>query len=457
MSLKKQIEADFGVSALESPQMESFVDKCAAAYCGHPYWVDEENHISTVNLAKSVCSEISRLTMLGAGLRVSGGPRAVWLQSEVDRFYYTLREWVEYGCSFGTVILKPDSNGDVSVFVPGSFVVTEAKGGRITGAVFKDVRRDIRREKLYYIRLESHRFLDDGKYEIINRCYLGGSENDFGVAVPISVTPWKDLAECVYIENIDKPLYGVFKTPQANNVDVSSPLGLPVFADALRELRDVDIAYSRNAKEVYDSKRMVLLDSDRLMSGRTKVTAANSAAIVKANGLPDYVKTVEADGYKEIYHEINPSLNTEERLKGINALLSQIGFKCGFSNGYFVFNEKSGMITATQVEADDRRTIQLIKDVRDSLEDCLNGLLYALDKMADLYDLAPVGAYTPVYDFGDIVYNREEDKQTWWKYVQMGKVPFWFYLVKFEGFTEEAAKELEAAAKPKETLFGLEV
>lgn len=456
MDFKKHVEDTFGVSVKESPAMENHVRECAEVYAGRPMWINWENHITTVNMAKSVCSEIARLVMLGVGIHVSGSLRAVWMQSQVNAIYKPLRDWVEYGCSYGTAILKPDCNGGVSIFLPGSFVVTDVKNGMITGAVFKEVRHSIRND-LCYIRLEANRFTDEGLYEVINRCYIGSNENDFSMPVPLSMTPWKNLAEVVYIKNVDKPLYGAFKTPQANNVDVGSPLGLPVFSDALNELEGLDTAYSRNAKEVYDSKRIVLLDSDRLMSGRAKVTAANSAAIVKANGLPDYVKTVEADGYKEIYHEINPSLNTEERLKGINALLSQIGFKCGFSNGYFVFNEKSGMITATQVEADDRRTIQLIKDVRDSLEDCLNGLLYALDKMADLYNLAPVGAYTPVYDFGDIVYNREEDKQTWWKYVQMGKVPFWFYLVKFEGFTEKAAKELEAAAKPKETLFGLEV
>ena len=159
----------------------------------------------------------------------------------------------------------------------------------------------------------------------------------------------------------------------------------------------------------------------------------------------------------DIYHEINPNLNTDMRLTGLNALLSQIGFKCGFSNGYFVFNEKTGMMTATEVEADDRRTIQLIKDMRDKLEDCLNGLLYALDKFADAYGLAPVGAYEPHYDFGDITYSYAEDKAHWLSYANANKIPFWYYLVKFENMTEEEAKALVEQAEPKETpLWGAE-
>ena len=171
--------------------------------------------------------------------------------------------------------------------------------------------------------------------------------------------------------------------------------------------------------------------------------------------LPKYVKNVFGSGDGSLYHEINPELRTEERLKGINALVSQIGFKVGYSAGYFVFNEKTGMITATQVESDDRRTIEFIKDVRDKLECCMDDLIYAMNVFADLYDLAPVGTYEVAYDFGDITYNRDEDRARWWGYVVQGKVRFWRYLVKFEGYTEEEAKLIEEETKEKNpTLFG---
>ena len=161
---------------------------------------------------------------------------------------------------------------------------------------------------------------------------------------------------------------------------------------------------------------------------------------------------------EEFYHEINPQLNTDTRLSGINALLSQIGYKCGFSNGYFVFNEKSNMATATQVEADDRRTIQLIKDVRDKLESCLDGAIYAMSVYADLYRLAPVGNYEVVYDFGDITYNREEDRARAYQLTLQGFYTKEYYLEKYEGFTPEDAAKMVAAAQSTEQpgLFGEE-
>ena len=87
----------------------------------------------------------------------------------------------------------------------------------------------------------------------------------------------------------------------------------------------------------------------------------------------------------------------------------------------------------------------------------MDEVIYALNVYADLYDLTPVGVYETTYDFGDITYNREEDRARWWQYVVQGKVPAWLYFVKFEGMTEEEAKAMVEEAQPDEpTLFGEE-
>ena len=157
--------------------------------------------------------------------------------------------------------------------------------------------------------------------------------------------------------------------------------------------------------------------------------------------LPHFVKNVFGQDEKEFYQEINPQLNTDTRISGINALLSQLGYKIGFSNGYFVFNESSGIQTATGVEAEQQRTVQFIKDVRDKLESCLDEVIYALNVYADLYGLAPVGTYEVNYDFGDILYVRENDRARWWQYVTTGKFQRGCILLKFEGRPKKKQKQ----------------
>lgn len=469
MIFKKQAEEDFNIQAAEFPEMESLINRCANIYRGAPEWLDDEDNIKTINFAKTVCSETARLTTLAIGIQIGGSARATWLQKQINKIYFQIRHWVEYGCAYGTVFIKPNGES-LDVFTPADVMIVDYDNQEIKGIIFKDSYTVGRK---YYTRLEYHRFVEttvDGvttyPYYVSNRAYVSKSPQSIGNKIDLKQTKWADLmADTPPIlkangEKLDGPLFGVLRTPQANNVDISTPLGLPVFAEGIEELGDIDVAYSRNAGEIKDSQKIALLDDRLLMPSGTPVSAMSPRGMENRRNemkLPHYVKNVFGQDEKEFYQEINPQLNTDARLAGINALLSQLSYKCGFSSGYFVFNEKTGMVTATQVEADDRRTIQFIKDVRDKLEDCLNGVIYALNVFADLYDLTPVGVYETTYDFGDITYNREEDRARWWQYVVQGKVPAWLYFVKFEGMTEEEAKAMVEEAQPDEpTLFGEE-
>lgn len=450
MSLFKQTaEKDFEVKQSTATSMDSLIAYCARAYAGEPDWTDKADGIKTINFAKLICSEIARLATLAVGIQIDGSPRAEWLQGVIDQTtYFQLRHWLEYGCAYGTIILKP-AGETVAMYTPEDFIVTENVNEHITGAVFIDHAAE---GGQFFTRLEHHRFEGD-IYRVTNRCYVSKVKDEPGKAIDIGQTPWADINPDVAIEGLKTPLFAVLRMPEANSVELNSPLGLPVFYGAITELRDLDIAYSRNAQEIADSARTVLLDSDILMASGLSVQRQMDE--IDRLKMPRYVKMVQGSGQEEVYHEINPTLNTDTRIQGINNLLSQIGFKCGFSNGYFVLDEKTGMVTATQVEADDRRTIQLIKDVRDKLENCLDALLYALNAFADLYGYAPAGEYEAVYDFGDITYNREEDRMRWWQYVQTNKCPAWLYFVKFEGMSEEDAKAMTAEAQPETpSLFG---
>ena len=467
MIFKKQAEEDFNIQAAEFPEMESLINRCANIYRGVPEWLDDKDNIKTINFAKTVCSETARLATLAIGIQIGGSARATWLQKQIEKVYFQIRHWVEYGCAYGTVFIKPNGES-LDIFTPADVMIVDYDNQEIKGIIFKDSYTAGRK---YYTRLEYHRFVETTvngvttyPYYVSNRAYVSKSPQSIGDKIDLKQTKWADLmADTPPIlkangEKLDGPLYGVLRTPQANNVDISTPLGLPVFAEGIEELEDLDVAYSRNVGEIKDSQKIALLDDRLLMPSGTPVSAMSPRGMENRRNemkLPHYVKNVFGQDEKEFYQEINPQLNTDARLAGINALLSQLSYKCGFSSGYFVFNEKTRMVTATQVEADDRRTIQYIKDVRDKLEDCLNGVIYALNVFADLYSLSQVGAYKINYDFGDITYNYQEDKQFWLGYVNTGRVPFWYYLVKFEGFSEEDAKALSEEANKENKDSGL--
>ena len=347
-------------------------------------------------------------------------------------------------------------NGSTWDFIlPGDFGITALDdNGSITGAIFAS---HIVERGRSFTRLEHHRLEKGGLYRVRNKAFMdrAGPEGSamLGQEIPLSqVDRWAHLAPEVTIKNIKRPLFAHYRVPGANTIDPGSPLGLSVFANAVTELKAIDIAVSRKNTEVEDSKHITFV-------GQNLVQYAGNRQIQ----LPRFVKGLGMglnDNETSSIHEHTPTLLTDQRIKDINFDLSMAGVKCGFSEGVFVMDGQTGMITATQVEADDRDTIQTIKADRDALRAALEQALYGADVLCTLYNLAPAGSYEAAFNFGDITYSYEEDKAAWRSYVAQGWVPRWLYFVKFEGMSEEEAKalcaEAENSQREKAELFGAE-
>lgn len=465
---KSEIKDQFQVTGITSGNMQKAIQNWMLIYKGDPEWVNEEEGIKTIKFAKFICGEIARLATLAIDVTFDGTRKKYMDQFWENSVKGRIREWTELMCACGTVILKPNGTG-VDLVTPDRFEIISLDGNHyITGIVFQDTHED---GDDHFTKLEYHRFFtasvrmpdseeyyDTTYYSISNRAFVSKNAGEIGKPIDLSMTIWSGLQPDVHItkksgDKINSMLFGLFRMPSLNDIDLNSPLGISAFADAIEELKDLDIAYSRNAEEIKDSRRMVMIDDKLIQKPAYKDEKGNT--VRPQVKLPKYFKAVAGSDQNETYHEINPQLNTDTRKSGINQQLSLIGVKCGFSNGYFVIDEKTGMITATQVESDDRRTIQLIKDVRDAMQKCLDDLFYAQSVFADLYRYAPVGEYEPKYNFGDITYNAEEDRMRNLTLANSGYIPKWQYLVRFEGYSEEEAKEAvkEASGTQEKGLF----
>lgn len=466
----KEAKNAFKVESVSSQEMDLAILNWLNIYSGFPSWVSKEDRIKTINFAKTICSETARLTTLALGIELDGGPRAEYLQTRIDNVLMPkLRNWVELGCASGTVVIKPNGEG-ADIVTPDRFFVVDKDGnGNISGIIFEDTYQS---GKKYYTKLEYHRYLnasvrmpdeesekDVTYYMISNKTYKSDNSQGIGKECDISETKWKNLLPEVTItknngDKINSMLFGVFRMPAANNIDFDSPLGMAIFSEAIEEMKDLDIAYSRNAGEIFDSESIELVDDRLLMKSGSKVNADSKIK------LPHHVHNVFGQGADNFYQAIERPLRTDMRITGINNLLSLIGYKCGYSNGYFVFDQKTGMVTATQVESDDRRTIQTIKDIRDALQVAVNGYLYAESVFADLYNLAPIGEYEANYSFGDITYNYEEDKMHHYQLAVAGKYPWEEYYVEYLNYSREDARRLLKMAREEnkeddqEGLFG---
>jgi len=224
--------------------------------------------------------------------------------------------------------------------------------------------------------------------------------------------------------------------PAPNNVDRKSPLGLPIWYGAIEELACLDYAWSRKSAEVDDSKH-------------TTFVPANAIKYAEQENinLPRYVQGLEMGVGNDTIHDYVIQLLTDARLKDINSILAMISSKCKLSQSTFKLDEKTGITTATEIEADDQETVRTIKTIRDALKICIDQTIYACNVMLDNRGETPSSDYKVDYDWGDITYNFKEDRAMWLSYVDRGWVKPEYYLQKFEGLDEEEAARIVKEAK----------
>ena len=462
---RKEIEERFQADIQLSSVMESAISKYYNITAGKPPWLDPDDDIESINFAGYIDDVTAGLVTLDLGIDISGSERADYLQQQADYVLKVIHDKVSEAVGNCGIMFKPNGQ-NVDYIEPGNFAPTETdSNGNILGCVFQT---QIHRGDYTYTRLEWHRFEDvtaeDGTpsrvYRITNYAYKKRTGN-IGNTVSTSpgdqialteVKEWADIQPDVYAENVEMPLFAYFKNPTPNRIDRTSPLGVPVWCNALKELKDLDIAWSRKSTEIEDSKHMTFV-------AQSAIQYAEQHGVKLPRFLRGLEMGVDADS---TVHEHVSTLLTDQRIADINSILSMISTKCGFSQGFFQLDEKTGMMTATQVEADDQETIRTIKNIRDALQDSIMHLLYACNKMADGVIGDPDVTWETLKDsinfsFGDITYNYQEDMANWWKYRIQGDVPAWMYYVKFEKMSEEEAKamveESRAEQQEQETLF----
>lgn len=455
-SIRTQTVADaFGVQIIESPAMNRAINDWNNIVTGSPPWIDHEDDVESINAALLVSDVRSSLALLDVGIAVSGSPRADWLQGRAEVLIKRLREQLPHAYALGGMMIK-FNGASWDLLMPNEFYITKTDDdGNILECIFREI-ETYKGSK--YVRLEYHHY-DGDIYVVTNKAFKlsEASKNNYELQRPIklqSIPAWEDFSDEVRLENVEHTLFSYWRIPGANPIEKNSPLGASCFVKGIKELKAIDIAFSRKAAEVEDSKHITFIGQAASKNAEKDTRRHNKPS------LPRFVRGLGiglSDSETKSVHEHVPTMLTEQRIRDINFDLSLLGVKCGFSPGMFVMDGQTGVLTATQVEADDRDTIQTIKGDRDALQYAIDIALYGADTLATVMNIVPNGVYEVEYSFGDITYSYEEDKASWKSYAQQNWIPLWLYFVKFEKMSEDEAKQYieEAKAGTEEKgLFG---
>ena len=236
------------------------------------------------------------------------------------------------------------------------------------------------------------------------------------------------------------PLFSLISPNIVKNFYGGAGLGVSVLANALDQLKGVDLAYNNFCRD--------------FKLGGKKVFYDQSLVQMDENGHPvtpdDIMQSLFFQlgdgcdlGDNHPITEYNPSLRVEENIAGIQAALDYLSLRVGFGTKHYQFNSSS-IVTATQHNGDKQDLVQNAAKHSIAVGQHVQALVRAL-LWAGKYVLgADVDPETPVTVDSDDSYivDKETQKEQFRQFVIAGKVPLWYYLTRFEDMEEGEAKAI---------------
>lgn len=423
-------------------------------------WDGEKNRyrdLYTLKMAKKVCEDWAAVLLnekTELVLKDTGG--SVFLQGETgtggvlgeNDFWVQGNALVEKAFATGTgaFVLKLHNMGvnaagdvlrggeagvrieylDASCIIPLS-----ARGGRVTEAAFVSEVMDRGKRFIY---LETHT-LEGGSYLIQNEYFRSENGALVEAALPAGVAP-------VLRTNSDIPWFALVSPNLVNNIPRNNGLGMSVFANAVDNLKGVDLAFNNfcrdfklGGKKVFYNQQLVHTDEN----GRT-VTPDDVAQQLFMQLGDDFI---DKNGNNKLIHEFNPDLRVEGNRTGVQAQLDYLSFKCGLGARRYRF-EAGSVQTATEYTGSQQEMIQNANKHYISVERALQTLVRGILHIGKAFCGAATDPDTEItVNFEDsYIIDKESERQRDLQEVRDGLMMPWEFRVKWRGETEAEAKRI---------------
>ncbi len=241
------------------------------------------------------------------------------------------------------------------------------------------------------------------------------------------------------------PTFTIVRPARSNTVNKYSPLGCSIYEDAIGAFKMVDESFNELYWHTRLSRPRVFLDET--MIARDKKT-----------GEIDYQTTLDKTLFRAVGGAVgsstpisvyNPETHIADMTQALNSALSIMSVKCGFGQGYFSFDFKQGLKTATEVVANNSQLYRNIKRHEKRLGSSIKEIIQA----AFLVEMRFAGSTMPESEVPQIdimwddsvMIDTEQERATMKDDIARGLCPAWFYPNRYYGLSEVDSKELVGA------------
>lgn len=278
--------------------------------------------------------------------------------------------------------------------------------------------------------IQIHLLNDNGDYVIRTLVYQkeqNNTQNDIGNLISNEVFETRS------------PLawFQIFKPNIANNIDLNSPMGISIYANALDVLQGVDLAYDGFCEEMRLGRSRIFVNKNLIRydeNGSTKTFDNNESGFYYGG---------ESENAKP-FEFYSPTLRTESYFNGINNALNLLSSKVGFGENHYRF-DGSGITTATQVISENSEMFRTLKKheiiLNEVIIDVCKALMYIHNTFTDNSFKFDLDANIEVKFDDSIIEDKETMKMTDRQDVNMGVMSKVEYRMKWYNEDEKTARE----------------
>lgn len=289
--------------------------------------------------------------------------------------------------------------------------------------------RTVKGKKYTYCQIHH---LVNGNYDIEN--HLFAQDNEMLSEVEMKdVEGFENVAETVHT-NSPKRQFVIDRLNIANNTTMDNPMGISVFANAIDQLRGVDVAYDSYVNEF-------ILGKKRIMVKPSAMKDLDGNMAFDANDVTFYIMPEDSQD-DSVIHEIDLSLRTEAHKTGIQDMLNMLSTKCGFGEGHYKF-ENGSIATATQIVSENSTLFRTIKKHEIILEDVLVEIAQIILRLGNQYLGKSLNEDVEIsVDFDDsIIEDKATEFQRDVQMLTMGIIQPYEFRMKWMNEDEKTAKE----------------
>ena len=256
--------------------------------------------------------------------------------------------------------------------------------------------------------------------------------------------PFQAMSEKAYTGSAQRQ-FVIDRLNIVNNIDPDSPMGVAVFANAIDQLRGIDIAYDSYVNEFVLGKKRIFV-APEMLSVRD-----SGAPVFDPNDVTFYQLPEDSMKEGEAIREVNMEIRAAAHSQAINDFLNILSVKCGFGTQHYRF-ENGNIQTATQIISENSDLYKTIVKHEIILDNVLKELVRIIVRLGNILGAGLNEEAEVIIDFDDSIIEdtateRKEDRLD----VSMGVMRLEEYRAKYYGETEEeAAKNLPEPALTEE-------